>query len=159
MVRGMAARRLVIVLLILLGIAIFATVLAPVQSEDAQTPTATTRELPPAPATEPIDPAPPPTLALHAGGKKIEELPLDVDRAVSLDVYSKVADTVEIPGMGLTQAVDPSAPAHFELLPDVPGTFNVKLLDSKILAGKLVVSPEARPGSDPKKQSSRRERG
>jgi hypothetical protein len=60
-----------------------------------------------------------------------------------------VADTVEIPEMGLTEAVDPAAPAHFDILPDSAGIFDVKLVETGGLAGKLVVRPAGHPGARP----------
>jgi hypothetical protein len=139
MVRGMAARRLVIVLLVLLGVAIFATALAPTKSDDE--PQATTAAPPSAAAAAPVKTEAPPPLVLHAGRKKPEELPLEAGIAYSLDVEAEQPDTVAIPAFGLTQAVDPNAPAHFDILPATPGTFVVKLLGTGTVAGRLKVSP------------------
>ncbi len=148
-VLAVVARRLLIVLLVLFGISILATALAPQRSDDEKTPSQTATATGAAPP--PADTDPPVAVTINADRKSLDVVPLKVGQHLELDVASKTVGTVEIPAFGLVQAVDPSTPAHFDLLLEQPGEFAVKLVEEKRLAGRLDVSPAARPGKAPGK--------
>jgi hypothetical protein len=137
----MAARRLLIVLIVLLAISVVATIVVPDPNEEKTATQATTTATAPAtaePAAEPIAAAPPPTPKITVG-KRIETLPLRVGEAASLDIASDTPITVEIPALGLIEFADADAPAHFEILPTLPGTFPVKVAETGRTVAKLDV--------------------
>lgn len=152
----MAARRLIVVLLALLVVSSIAAALAPVRpSEDDPETSATTTTEPPPPgelvrrAIE-VDAKRPPTVALELGDQ------------LALTVTAERSVEVEIPGLGELDDADPDAPARFDLLPREPGTYEVRLLDSRRTLGSIEVSPRRevrdreRPGSRPDRKASDR---
>jgi hypothetical protein len=158
----MAARRLLIVMLILLGISTLAAALAPTHPPGSDTGTTT---------TEPA--VPPPTPEAGAGQGRLWMATIDADSErlpvvgtgrirlhagdeLLLEVRSRRSDQVEIPAFGEIQAVSRDAPASFDLLLDEPGSYNVRLVDAGRNAGRLEVTPAARPGSGSGKGSGRR---
>ena len=56
-----------------------------------------------------------------------------------LRVTSKVADQVEISGLGELDDVGRDSPASFDLLPPEPGTYAVRLVDAEHIVGRIVV--------------------
>src|SRR4051812_17195542 len=112
----MAARRLLILLLVLLGISTLAAALAPVKSDRDSTTTETT-----ATATQPAASAPPATGAglfkytLNADAKNQKTIQLYVGEELQLTVTSKLYDQISIPELGQVQAVSPDGPADFDL--------------------------------------------
>jgi hypothetical protein len=140
----MAARRLIIVLLVLLTVSVVATIVAPNESNDGETRSTGAASTAPA-AVEPVDPEPTPAFKIDAG-KRIRTVPLEVGKDASLDVHSDKPGTVEILGMGLIAYADPLAPAHFELLPGEPGTYEVKLVEADKVVGRLEVTAPSKPG-------------
>ncbi len=164
----MAARRLLIVMLILLGVSTVAAALAPTRSQQSGDTTAAT--------TVPV--VPPPSAPPGAGRAKLLKVETDADsRSLTLvpgcsisrrveclragdelilQIRSKRPDQVEIVGLGEVAAVSRYAPAHFDLLLDQPGAYNVRLVDTKRVIARLVVSPAAQPGRARAKASSGR---
>jgi hypothetical protein len=149
----MAARRLLIVMLILLGISTLAAALVPqhaLRSPNATTATTTTT---PAPTTTVAGgPSPgylPPTL-ITVGGKKVAfpvVSPLHVGDQISLQVRSRFPTQLSIPAFGLVGFATPQAPAMFELIADQPGTFGILFEPSgKVAAQIRVVSPKKPKG-------------
>ena len=76
---------------------------------------------------------------------RIARLPRDeavrarVGDLVALTVTSKRPDSVEIPTLGLSEAVAPEAPAQLDFLADRPGRHPVVLSLSGARAGEIVV--------------------
>lgn len=59
---------------------------------------------------------------------------------VELTVTSAEPDSAALPELGLSEAAAPGAPARFSFLADRPGSYDVRLLLSEKLAGRVVVS-------------------
>lgn len=155
----MAARRLVIVMLVLLGISAGLAALVPTREPDddtagsTETETTDTTESTAAPADDG-----PVMFDIKVGGEKFPVVPVTLGDQVSLVVRSKAADQVEIPALGLIDAVGPGAPARFELLPEETGDLGIRLVNAERVVARIEVRSEARAESDRPASKSRRER-
>jgi hypothetical protein len=148
----MAARRLLIVMLVLLGLSTLAAALVPQHDlRDATTGSTTTTQ----PATT-TTPEPPPGRSLSVeilvGGKKVPVVadpickkrkprcePLHVGDQLSLEVLSKGQAELEIPAFGLIGVASNNSPALFELLPREPGTIGVLFTSPRRVAARIQV--------------------
>jgi hypothetical protein len=153
----MAARRLLIVMLVLLGISTLLAALTPTRDSGSDTTTSTQSAPPTVPAAgEPQDgggarvPA-----RIDADSGEVTQLgsaeaPIYAGDELVLTVASEHPDQVEIPGFGEIQAVSRDAPASFDLFLDKPGDYAVRLVDANRMVGRLTVSEAPRepgPGS------------
>jgi hypothetical protein len=125
----MAARRLLIVLLVLLGLSTLAAALVPQRTlnEGGTTGTTTTTQ---ATTTAPSNPAfrrpTKITVGKSATGKTLFPLVRgDVGDQFTLLVRSSFPTQIEIPEFGLLGFATSDTPARFELLADTPGTFGI----------------------------------
>jgi hypothetical protein len=142
----MAARRLLIVMLILLGLSTLAAALVPPQSLREGTTATTTTE---GTETQPTETAPAGQLlnsVVVVKAKLVETISVGVGDQVSLLVCSQRPDQVEIPALGLIQPVSPQAPARFDLIFDSRDTYGVRLVDADRVVARIEVSPAA-PGA------------
>jgi hypothetical protein len=154
----MAARRLLIVMLVLLGLSTLAAALVPQHALRApngattSTTTTTTR----APTTTAAAPSAayfPPT-KIVVGGKKLPVVsPLHVGDQISLHVFSTAPTQLSIPALGLVGFASPDAPAIFELLPSAPGTLGVLFEPSGKVAAQIRVVPPKSAKKKAKKKS------
>jgi hypothetical protein len=140
----MAARRLLIVMLVLLGLSTLAAALVPQRAlRDGTTGTTTTR------TTTPTAPPPNPAFLrptkITVGGKKFPVVsPIHVGDQLRLLVRSRVPAEIQIPEFGLLGFASPNTPARFELLPRNPGTFGILFAATGQVAGRIkVVAPSA----------------
>src|SRR5258705_8823332 len=140
----MAARRLLIIMVILLGISTLATALLPPRSarDGSTTGTrATTTTTPTSP--EPVPGAKALQAAITVGGKTIPVVDcpakpnpkhkcsrIRVGDQLSLFVYSRAPTELTIPAFGLVQEATPSAPARFELLFTAARSYGIEFTDS-----------------------------
>ncbi len=156
----MAARRLLILLLVLLGISMLATALAPVRDDREETSSETTT----AETTGTGTTASVPDEAANAGlfnvtikadPSSITKVRLYAGEELQLKVESTLYDQVAIPELGQIQAVSPYGPAMFDLLLDQPGDYAVRLVTADSKIAELNVSPGARPEKDRKKANAR----
>ena len=135
----MAARRLVIVVLVMLGISTLAAVLVPGQNEDRD---ATTETSATGAATNTVPARPPGRQvieAIDASDDRIEAVPLRVDDQLQLEVRSRRLDQVEIPAFGLIEAVGPDSPASFDIFATERGVFAIRLVEANRVVGRLEV--------------------
>jgi hypothetical protein len=147
----MAARRLLIVMLVLLGLSTLAAALVPQHAPRGGTTASTTTE----PATT-TTPSPPIgrslTVEILVGGKKVPVVaaplckarkvrcePLHVGDQLSLQVLSKTQAELEIPALGLLGVATSNSPAFFQLLPREPGTIGVLFTTSREVAARVQV--------------------
>lgn len=139
----MAARRLLIVLLVLLGISTLAAALVPQRTLN-EGGTTSTQATTTAPAATPNFAYLRPT-KITVGGKKFPVVsPIHVGDQLRLLVRSRVPAEISIPEFGLVGFASPDAPARFELLPDTPGTFGILFAATGEPAGQIeVVAPSA----------------
>jgi hypothetical protein len=132
-----AARRLLILMLVLLGVSTLAAALVPVDPDALRDESTTTST----------------STATRAATGKLVRASIDADKRNSQTVRVQVgdqlqlrvespkrADEVEIPALDELEDVDPDAPAHFDLLLFVEGRFPVRLVDADRQIGAIEVS-------------------
>jgi hypothetical protein len=144
----MAARRLLIVMLVLLGLSTLAAALVPQHAlrngTTGSTTQPTTTTTPPKPTGRSL------MVEILVGGKKVPVVanplckarkprcePLHVGDQLSLQVLSKGQAELEIPSFGLIGVASASSPAFFQLLPSEPGTIGVLFTTPQKVAGKV----------------------
>lgn len=139
----MAARRLVMVLLVMLIVSTFAATLVPPPDEEGdETSTSTTSTTS---ATGKLVRA-----TISADAKRPERVPLELGNDLELRVTAKRFHEVEIPSLGEFDEVDQFAPAVFDLLPDDPGTYPVRVVEGGDVIARIVVgSPKGQPRQGP----------
>jgi hypothetical protein len=126
------ARRLLILLAVLLGLTALAAGVAPRQSvrDDPGT-------VPPPPAArapaEPLEQ----TLDAQSSGQRIVAR---VGQTVVITVESTELDSVSLAERGI-EPVEPDSPARFELLADTPGDYAIDLLQAERTIGTLEIRP------------------
>ncbi|HEX2360250.1 MAG TPA: hypothetical protein VHH72_10595 [Solirubrobacterales bacterium] len=166
----MAARRLLIVMLILLGLSTLAAALVPPRSlrQGSGTTTAATE-------VQPTEPAPAPLYAIlgeekaitvGAKGEKPPVVRVASGGQLALKVSSPLTGLLEIPKLGRVEPVAPKSPARFNLLFDEDGSYAINLIGTFAVEGRVVariqvgkVSPEpARGGSRKARGGGRRGR-
>lgn len=144
----MAARRLIVVMLILLGISTLLAALLPdrvPQSEDEQTASQTTST--PSETTAAAPPEPCKTVLkcfeLDADEKKIAVIPVEAGDQLVLEVAYSADDLVEIGELGFIDVVGPGNPATFDIFTDRPGTYGIRLVDAARTIGRIEVTEPA----------------
>jgi hypothetical protein len=138
----MAARRLLIVMLILLGLSTLAASQIPPResSDDAATDTTETTASVPT-ETEPAGEEVPFAVPIR---KRVSVVQVDAGDQLALAICSNQPDQVEIPAFGLLEAVGPAEAATFQLLVEEPGTYGVRLVNADRVAVRIQVA-EAGP--------------
>jgi hypothetical protein len=130
----MLARRLLIVLAVLIGLTALASGVSPrepaVRQDQSPTPPAGAGRPAPAPVER--------TLDAGAGDQRVVAR---VGQTVVITVEGATLDTVRLAEHG-SETVDRDSPARFELLADVPGSYAIDLLESDRRIGTLEIRPE-----------------
>jgi hypothetical protein len=144
----MAARRLLIVMLILLGLSTLAAALVPQGALRNGTTTGTTTQSIPTTPSVPITDVLPPVAEITVGGEKFPVVaPVDVGDQLTLLVRSRRPKQISIPEFGLIGFATEDTPARFELLPSTPGTFGILFAASGKVVGRIeVVERSAKSG-------------
>ena len=150
----MAARRLLIVLLVLLGLSTLAAALVPQRTlnDGDTTGTTSTQETTTAAGETVPNPAFLRPTKIMVGGKKFPIVsPVQVGSQVTLLVRSRFPSEIAIPAFGLIGFATPNTPARFPLLADTPGTFGIVFgssakarVEGKTAARIVVVQPGAK---------------
>jgi hypothetical protein len=142
-------------MLILLGLSTLAAALIPPGSlqDDATTTTEATR-------TQAADRPQSGGLfvqSITVGGKRVPVVPIKVGDELRLTVRSRRADQLEIPALGLVQAVAPRAPAHFDILAEAKGSYGIRFVEADKLAARVEVRKRGakRPRSRAREGSGR----
>jgi hypothetical protein len=142
---AMAARRLLIIMLVLLGVSTLAAALVGNRTigtggTDSAASTAATE-------TEPA--IPPDTVP---EGRRLKPVVIEVDKAkrtvvpvelgdqLPLIVRSPKPDLVEIPALGLLEPVNSNAPARFDVFADTTGDYGIRLVDANRIIGRIEVT-------------------
>jgi hypothetical protein len=154
----MAARRLLIVMLILLGLSTLAAALVPQHTLRNGTTTGTTTPSVPTTPTVPITNIVPPVAEIAVGGKKFPVVPVHVGDQFTLLVHSRRPRELAIPEFGLVGFATPDTPARFELLPNAPGTFGILFTGSGKPAGQIDVVKRPAKKKGAKKNSKAKPR-
>jgi hypothetical protein len=137
----MAARRLLIVMLILLGVSSLAGVLLQEDSLRQETTASTTTEQTETTPTGTAKAGERLSSVIVAKPKLVARIPVEVGDQLSLVVCSNRPDQVEIPALGLIGAVLPAAPARFELIAEARGSYGVRLVEADRLIARIEVTP------------------
>ncbi len=155
----MAARRLIIIMLILLGISTLLAAALPDRVRDAEEeqtaseatagPAETTGNKPTetdeqASTTRRLKPE-----TIDADKDTIVVIKLEAGQQLPLTVLSSTDDLVEIQKIGFVDAVGPHKPATFDILTDLPGEYGIKLLETGRIIGRLEITQRAPEGSKP----------
>ncbi len=134
----MAARRLILVMLVLLVLSSILATLLPVERDgagDESSSSTTSTADRPQPEGELI------RRAIAAGDPTPERIELGLGDQLELTVTSaKLADLVEIPAFGDLEQVDPDFPAHFDLLALETGSFVVRLVEAQRPIARIEVT-------------------
>jgi hypothetical protein len=123
----MAARRLLIVMVVLLTVSTLAAALVPVRDTDESTEETTTR------STTEATRDPPGELVratVDGSSSKEQRVEVRVGDQLRLRVTSRRPDEVEIPAFGELRDVARDSPALFDLLPFEAGTYSVRLVEA-----------------------------
>jgi hypothetical protein len=143
----MAARRLLIVMLVLLGLSTLAAALVPQRTlnDGGSTATTTTRPTTTSTTATTVETVPP-QIAISVGPKKLPLVRSRVGDQFTLLVKSPRPKEIAIPKLGLVGFASPGTPARFELLTSTPGTFGILFAASRKVAAKLEVTASAPEG-------------
>ena len=158
----MAARRLLIVMLVLLGLSTLAAALVPQRTirNGAGTSGTTTQPLTTTTAQGATNPAFRRPTKIIVGGKKFPVVaPVSVGAQLTLLVRSRFPAEITIPEFGLVGFATPDTPARFELLVDAPGTIGILFGDSA--KASVTGQPAARiivvqPGAKEQKRAGKK---
>ena len=152
----MAARRLIMILLVLLFVSSLTAALVPIDrsgdSTDGET-TTTTQPAPEAPAGKLVH------ARIDTRDERSKAVRLHVGDELALLVSGHVPDQVEIARLDLLEPIDLGAPARFELLADAAGTYPIRLVEANRVIARIVVSPPSkgkRPGEQRRASESGR---
>jgi hypothetical protein len=126
----MLARRLLLALAVLLALTVVTAALAP-RETSPQDDAATAPSTPAGPAREPVEE----TLDAEASGQKVLAR---VGQSVTIVVEADELDSVSLAEVG-TKTAEPDSPARFELLAEVPGSYEIDLLESGRQIGVLEI--------------------
>ena len=155
----MAARRLLIVMLILLGLSTLAAALVPQRTlNDGTSGTTATQPTTPSATAATTPEAVPPVAEITVGGRKFPVVPVQVGDQFTLLVLSHRPREIAIPEFGLVGFATANTPARFELLPTTPGTFGILFAGSNKPAGQIQVTEPSAKKKDGNKSSRSRAR-
>jgi hypothetical protein len=147
----MAARRLIMILLVLLFVSSLTAALVPIDRSGDETSTTTAPPAAEPPAAELVH------ARIDTRDKRPKTIRMQVGDQLALLVSGHAPDEVEIPRLDLLEPVDLGAPARFELLADAAGTYPIRLLEARRQIGRIVVS--ARPAAKRKDKRGPSESG
>jgi hypothetical protein len=134
-----AARRLLILMLVLLGVSTIAAALVPVDRDAGGDETTSTSTRTAEPPTGKLM-----RKSIDANAEEPKTIRVHVGDQLQLRVKSRRADEVEIPALDELADVDPDADAHFDLLLFEADRYPVRLVDPERKIGTIVVDKERR---------------
>lgn len=151
----MAARRLLIVMLILLGLSTLAAALVPTRpvkdegtgSTTASETTTETGAPDTVPKGEPLGVPP-----IRVGDGQIKVVPIHVGDQLELTLISSRSDELEIPALGLVEAVGPNLPARFDIFAREVGDYGIRYVQANKVVARIEVKPRKKP-KKPAKQN------
>jgi hypothetical protein len=151
----MAARRLLIVMLVLLGLSTLAAALVPQRTLNDRGTTGTTTTQPAPTTTTTAVETVPPQIRITVGPKKLPLVRAQAGDQFTLLVKSAEPKEIAIPKLGLVGFASPGTPARFELFTPNPGTFGILFAATNRVAAKLEVTAPT-PPSKAKKRGKKR---
>jgi hypothetical protein len=126
----MLARRLLFALALLMALTALAAGLAPRQTPQSESGRET--------ATPAGEPAPDPVEATLDAQSEGQTVQARVGQIVRIVVNSSELDSVSLAEVG-TKTAEPDSPARFELLAEVPGSYDIELLEAERRIGVLEI--------------------
>lgn len=144
----MAARRLLIVMLILLGLSTLAAALVPTRpNEDEGTDNKIASEFTETESSpaDTVPPGKPLGLTIRVGKGPVKVVPIHVGDQLTLIVRSTRADQLEIPSLGLLETVAPGLPARFEVFARAKGNLGIRYVEADRLVARIQVQPPEKP--------------
>lgn len=140
----MVARRLLIVMLVLLGLSTLAAALIPTNRlrNDDTASTITDRTQP----TTTTAAEPPPLegrslkTAITVGDGPVKVVPIEVGDQLHLVISSARSDQLEIPALGLLEAVGPNLPARFDILAREPIDYGIRYVQANRVVARVEVA-------------------
>jgi hypothetical protein len=135
--QAVAARRLIIFMLALLVLSSIAAALVPIERQATRDTTTTAAAAPPAPTGRSIE------AKVDADAGRPKRIAIRLGDSLGLTVSSQSPALVEVVGLGLTDDVDPNAPARFDLRPYERGSYPVRLVGDRRI-GLIEVGPRRR---------------
>ena len=150
----MAARRLLIIMLVLLGISTLAAALVDTRSfrEEGTGSTIASETEPTEPPDTVPEGSPLEPVVVEVKGERVTVVRVEVGDQLPLAVSARKADLVEIPALGLLEPVAPGAPARFDLLAQEPTSYGVRLVNADRVVARIEIS-RARKKQTKKAQS------
>ena len=150
----MAARRLLIIMLVLLGVSTLAAALVgnrSLREEGTGSTIASETEptVPPdtVPQGSPLEP-----VTVDVKGRRVTVVRVEVGDQLPLAVRARKADLVEIPALGLLEPVAPGAPARFDARAQAPASYGVRLVNADRVIARIEISkPKAKKQKKTKK--------
>jgi hypothetical protein len=136
----MAARRLLILMLLVLAISTLAAGLFAPRPEPQRAATTTTTEPDQGPATGVEGTGRLIEASVHTGARRPEMIRLHRGDQLELTVRSRIDGQVEIRRFGLIEDAGPGMPARFSLLMSEPGSFAVRLAGRRRDVARVEVS-------------------
>jgi FtsP/CotA-like multicopper oxidase with cupredoxin domain len=130
-----AARRLILAMLVLLVLSSIAAALIPLDRSHLSDSTTSTTTTPAAPQGTLI------TKRISTTARTGPTIHMKVGDELRLTVTSPVPNMVEIPAFGELEDVDPDLAAQFDLLAFDSGSFAIRLVDPPGLVGRIDVAP------------------
>jgi hypothetical protein len=143
----MAARRLIMILLVLLFVSSLTAALVPIERSGDSTGDETTTTTAPPPAGELVH------ARIDTRDERSKTIRMQVGDELALIVSGHAPDQVEIARLDLLEPIDFGAPARFDVLADAPGTYPIRLVEARRLLGRIVVSEPK-----PRERKARRDR-
>jgi hypothetical protein len=145
-----AARRLLIIMLVLLGVSTLAAALVgnrPLREEGTDSTIASETEptVPPDTVPEGRELRP---VVIEVDEAKVIVVPVEVGDQLPLIVRARKADQVEIPALGLLEPVAPSAPAGFNVFAREAGSYGVRLVIADRIVARIEVTKAKERGPD-----------
>lgn len=154
----MAARRLIIVMIVLLAISTAVAVIAPQPAERRESETTE------ATVPEPEDPSwydeagqPPKESVIYSDARSPKRIVARVGDRLRLEVEGAEGRQIAIPSLGLAGTQSRTAPARFELYFDSPGEHDVIDAQSEEKLSQIVVKEALSAGSEPELKSGESE--
>lgn len=151
----MAARRLLIIMLVLLGISTLAAALVgnrPLRGEGTGSTIASETEptVPPdtVPEGEPLG------ISVIVGGAKVKVIPMKVGDQLALILRSRKTDLLEIPALGLLEPVAPNAPARFDVFAQEAGSYGVRLVNADRVVARIEVTKPKKKAAKAEKEAT-----
>jgi hypothetical protein len=140
----MAVRRLLIVMLILLGISTLAAALVPQRPNENNDSSETTDTATSAQSSTETAPSADGRLVaarIFVGGK-VKVVPMALGDRLRLTVCSReVTGLLEIPTFGRFDPIAPGTPVLFDLLPEATGSYAIRFVEPDSLAARIEVGP------------------